>query len=939
MRGMLLFVVLVAAVARGDETPVRPTRFHPRCCEIVGTKFVTPQQLEAQLSWTPAFIKLCYGLDDQLTFPTEVKALLKQEYHKQGFWDVSVAITPQPRDRFRVEITEGPRFKRGPIEFVGAKQVDTKRLARWMGQIVPKVPPPIVLAVDDAKQPTLQRLPNGRLQRESTIDVASQFADADADQLAEKLQKLPVVATAAEPKPVPEITAAPPKRDLLAAEKLEPSAFDEAKSKFALPQHVISARTSESTPTTFQSVQKSDELPASQPLWIVNDNLPKHETNVPMLEKWLPLGFADQGFSRARFRVELIPQPSTATVLLKVVMLDEGPATQVQAIEITELRHNSRESILKHLNLNVGQRIDAARVQILEERLAETGRFLLHRITIGPVDDAGNATVFVDLRELPKGPALTDELSESQQLLLRAANELNRWSESQNDLVLSSHPSKDVPRDGSLGSLDWTTVITPERLFVKLQSLSADGTPGELWLMVGGGLLEFASSELRQRGKLKFVPCFETRFRACGEPDSPNGGTASLSFDWTYKSWEQTTHQFQFHNEPSVWLAKPIFELESLDASRTEFAFVPKGRGAISEKTIIDRGAGQGGEGGVGVSPAGAGQGGAARIVSHSIESDTGTLRLEPRRGAFVALLAESRLSAADFEDVTNKPFPEVQLGKLVLQALDGAGLKCPGLTRDQQTLAASVLKRLNVEHVGKTLLANSPPATSEFLLGAGYLPLLMHWVSSATQTTPTSGVTTGLRQWLALSQLASGMTLTDPVAADSGLAEQLRFEAIGMVGLADHSSVEVMTSRADFGPLAGLLGASGLLSKVQDPTRQFAANGIARLDQFAQERDALLTPGTTSHSLALLLVGLIRPSPSSTSERGRASNRDSSPAVGRRGWRSRSRETSRRRPQNDSRSECPAPLAMILDAQSLTTSHRRTPLALRRHGLRERVH
>ena len=228
MRGVLVFVVLMSSVASADEAAVRPARFHPSRCEVSGTKFVTPRQLEQELSWNAGLIKLCHELDDPAQLATELKSLLEKAYHAKGFGEVAITVTPKPDDRLRIEISEGARFKRGPIEFVGAKQVDTKRLALWMGQIVPKEPQPIVLAVNEAKQPTLQRLPNGHLRRESPTDVASQLADPD--KLAQELEKLPFVPSGAVA--TSEQKVAPSKLALIAAGKLEPSVF----SVLPLPQ-------------------------------------------------------------------------------------------------------------------------------------------------------------------------------------------------------------------------------------------------------------------------------------------------------------------------------------------------------------------------------------------------------------------------------------------------------------------------------------------------------------------------------------------------------------------------------------------------------------------------------------------------------------------------------------------------------------------------------
>jgi len=181
-----------------------------------------------------------------------------------------------------------------------------------------------------------------------------------------------------------------------------------------------------------------DVVELEKPVWPRGEPAPMSDAALKSLRKHVEEALADVGFRASRFELLRVVDREARTVLLRICIKDEGPATIVGEIEISGAEHNSRPSVLDCLGLKPGVLLTRYEQSRLEFELWRSGRFIEHKIEpVLPAPGQAAGKLRIELTESPSAPRLDDPLSREQRALLRTREWLANESQWQDDFCLS----------------------------------------------------------------------------------------------------------------------------------------------------------------------------------------------------------------------------------------------------------------------------------------------------------------------------------------------------------------------------------------------------------------------------------------------------------------------------------------------------------------------
>lgn len=147
---------------------------NPGIWEILGTEKFSPAMIRRSVVQHPEYLELSYPDSNAADFVAKLKQLIERGYRHKGFAEVSVAIGRKPDDQgLTIRIHEGPRYKSGGIEIVGARKLDSERIIKWCRTVVPKVESDFVLANDKDGKPARVRKLNGTIVGPEKAEVSN----------------------------------------------------------------------------------------------------------------------------------------------------------------------------------------------------------------------------------------------------------------------------------------------------------------------------------------------------------------------------------------------------------------------------------------------------------------------------------------------------------------------------------------------------------------------------------------------------------------------------------------------------------------------------------------------------------------------------------------------------------------------------------------------
>jgi hypothetical protein len=183
------------------------------------------------------------------------------------------------------------------------------------------------------------------------------------------------------------------------------------------------------------------EPSADEPFWAPGEPGAFGEAATKQIEEAVKDCLAELGlfFPEVNTSVRLNLENHTADLLVQV--LNEGPRGTVSELEVSGNEKNSRDDILKFLELKRGMAITRSRVSEAERKLWRSGRFVHYEITPEPavsgLTKAGGVRLSIKVQELSTAPKLTARLSPEEQTLLRLCYRLEDFESGTEELAIS----------------------------------------------------------------------------------------------------------------------------------------------------------------------------------------------------------------------------------------------------------------------------------------------------------------------------------------------------------------------------------------------------------------------------------------------------------------------------------------------------------------------
>ncbi len=254
--------------------------------------------------------------------------------------------------------------------------------------------------------------------------------------------------------------------------------------------------------------------------------------------RWLEWQVADELRARGLFfsEVELVIECDAAahTAALKVEVRADGPRRYVNQIEITGNKKNSREALLRYLDVRPGMELTRERVAGIADRLWQAARFLDFHVTVGAPDAAQRVGLRILVVEYDPAPPVDREFSPLQQALLKSREWLAKLDKRQEDLVVgvSGYPTAST-------GLEW--ILSPRGEVAVLETGAQARSPQE---GPGGFILKPGSIGLYSpaRARKWVVPCrgvqLTTFVRATSSAGS-EGNPFNLTFGTGWNSGDE----------------------------------------------------------------------------------------------------------------------------------------------------------------------------------------------------------------------------------------------------------------------------------------------------------------------------------------------------------------------------------------------------------------
>lgn len=156
-----------------ESTPLVSSVADPAHWEILGTNDIHPTAIRRSIVQHPEYLELSYPDSHPDDFVSRLKTLIERGYRHKGYAEATVAIARKPGDRgLTIRIHEGPKYRSGHVEIVGAQNLDTDRIIEWCRTVVPKVESDFVLAMDEDDKPARVRKLNGTLAGPEEAEVS-----------------------------------------------------------------------------------------------------------------------------------------------------------------------------------------------------------------------------------------------------------------------------------------------------------------------------------------------------------------------------------------------------------------------------------------------------------------------------------------------------------------------------------------------------------------------------------------------------------------------------------------------------------------------------------------------------------------------------------------------------------------------------------------------
>ena len=253
-----------------------------------------------------------------------------------------------------------------------------------------------------------------------------------------------------------------------------------------LPEGSVKAGLAEPRrPPPYRSPTDTDSGKPDPPIWEKGSPAEFAENSLKRLHKNVRQVLSELGCFFPEFEVQVVRKEQAKTADLLVRVKDEGPNGVIGEIKISGARVNTPQEIIDYLELRVGDRINSVKLDGIQKRLWDSGRFWSYTVQPKPREDGSERVdLIIQVTELRRVPSLFRPLSDTANAILKFREWALGAPGREEDFVVSGQRPPDGSKEGTPED-SFKVVISPRRgfLFRLNATLSQDGDAGPTPLM------------------------------------------------------------------------------------------------------------------------------------------------------------------------------------------------------------------------------------------------------------------------------------------------------------------------------------------------------------------------------------------------------------------------------------------------------------------------
>lgn len=175
----------------------------------------------------------------------------------------------------------------------------------------------------------------------------------------------------------------------------------------------------------------------SEALWAKADPARFSDFDLHQIKEQIADTMRNHGFLFPRIETTAVPDPTSHTAELRVDVLEEGPRAVVGSIEFSGNRKNSRDALLRYLDLKPGMELTSQTISNIEERMWRSARFLSNSVFTGSPDASERVPLRIEVAEYDPAPQVDEPFSRADQAMLKMREWLSKLGEGRDEAVLT----------------------------------------------------------------------------------------------------------------------------------------------------------------------------------------------------------------------------------------------------------------------------------------------------------------------------------------------------------------------------------------------------------------------------------------------------------------------------------------------------------------------